>query len=552
LEDTDHTYQDKYALVEFVINSAIASYGNALKHVGIKDDILHQALEKTHDSKLRVELEFVGTLWSDFVKEQERQISRQEYEKIQKQVPDNENTRDGTTATTETLTIKQKVWDVHHTMNLSFDLTLKCKDSSPLTILQHSTQVPIVLTHYHQGETKQLINAKSKEILDLHWFLQMIPRGTESSFVIDRQRQDTCKTPVRNENVKDAVDFAKAVHEWSCAVHSFMVLSRQFLARYDAKIQSLESSPPTVTGEDVFVPIVPLLENATVLSKSDLEEMLKLQVKTLNSVTSAMVKKYSHVDFFSSEYLLLEICACHLKALPQRMMSSVAYVEHLLKTQLFQAIGKKINGDDFDKFMQFHNRKFFGKEYSPQPFSYSVRRPGFYPDGVISVESSTAATTGTLEGFVPIETLVQAVAPDKVPSMSIPVDAATSVDLEGQVYLHGWMQHVWQESGHGKSHRIVARAHEFSRFLLIVGTMGGPNVFVPKHAIILKDKDEVIIPLLADILPSAKEFKDAIASLSPEQQEFAKAFRAMQLESSVFGFVCDTVKASVGKIAEFT
>jgi len=29
-----------------------------------------------------------------------------------------------------------------------------------------------------------------------------------------------------------------------------------------------------------------------------------------------------------------------------------------------------------------------------------------------------------------------------------------------------------------------------------------------------------------------QEFKDAIASLSPEQQQFAKAFRAMQLEPS--------------------
>lgn len=29
----------------------------------------------------------------------------------------------------------------------------------------------------------------------------------------------------------------------------------------------------------------------------------------------------------------------------------------------------------------------------------------------------------------------------------------------------------------------------------------------------------------------AEEFKDAIASLSPEQQQFAKAFRAMQLDA---------------------
>eukprot|EP01046_Picozoa_sp_COSAG06_P028007 COSAG06_NODE_2501_length_6754_cov_6.727122_6_plen_89_part_00 len=32
-----------------------------------------------------------------------------------------------------------------------------------------------------------------------------------------------------------------------------------------------------------------------------------------------------------------------------------------------------------------------------------------------------------------------------------------------------------------------------------------------------------------------KEFRDAIKSLSPEQQRFAMAFRNMQLESSVFG-----------------
>jgi hypothetical protein len=38
--------------------------------------------------------------------------------------------------------------------------------------------------------------------------------------------------------------------------------------------------------------------------------------------------------------------------------------------------------------------------------------------------------------------------------------------------------------------------------------------------------------------PTAKEeFKDAVVSLSPEQRAFAESFRAMQLESSVFG-VC--------------
>jgi hypothetical protein len=50
-------------------------------------------------------------------------------------------------------------------------------------------------------------------------------------------------------------------------------------------------------------------------------------------------------------------------------------------------------------------------------------------------------------------------------------------------------------------------------------------------------QDEVIISLLLDELPTAKEFKDAVKSLSPEQQRFARAYRKMQLSSSIFG-VC--------------
>ena len=41
-EDAEHTYEDKYALAEFVVNSAIASYGNVLNHIGVRDNILDQ------------------------------------------------------------------------------------------------------------------------------------------------------------------------------------------------------------------------------------------------------------------------------------------------------------------------------------------------------------------------------------------------------------------------------------------------------------------------------------------------------------------------------
>jgi hypothetical protein len=46
----------------------------------------------------------------------------------------------------------------------------------------------------------------------------------------------------------------------------------------------------------------------------------------------------------------------------------------------------------------------------------------------------------------------------------------------------------------------------------------------------------------------AKEFKDAIASLSPEQEDFAKSFRAMQLESSVLGVCVIQIKPQLEEL----
>lgn len=66
---------------------------------------------------------------------------------------------------------------------------------------------------------------------------------------------------------------------------------------------------------------------------------------------------------------------------------------------------------------------------------------------------------------------------------------------------------------------------QFSSFVLLVGRVASSDLFEPKHAIIIKDKDDLLIPLLADPLPTAGEFRDAISSLSPEQQRFAQAYR---------------------------
>ncbi len=82
----------------------------------------------------------------------------------------------------------------------------------------------------------------------------------------------------------------------------------------------------------------------------------------------------------------------------------------------------------------------------------------------------------------------------------------------------------------------------------MVGRIIGPKTFDPKHAIILKDKDDLKIPLDFETIPSAKEFKESISSISEEQQRFAKAFRSMQLESTLFGVCVVQIKPQLERL----
>jgi len=95
---------------------------------------------------------------------------------------------------------------------------------------------------------------------------------------------------------------------------------------------------------------------------------------------------------------------------------------------------------------------------------------------------------------------------------------------------------------------LIARARQFSSFILVVGKIISAEKFDPKCAIIIKDKDELDIPLDMNTIPTPKEFRDAIESLSPEQQRFAKAIRSMQLASTLFGIVIIQIKPQLEKL----
>ena len=225
---------------------------------------------------------------------------------------------------------------------------------------------------------------------------------------------------------------------------------------------------------------------------------------------------------------------------------SVDYIEQMLTQQLIVAIGKQVHANDFEEFTKFHfKNKFFAEQFQPTPFCFAMRgHPGQYPDGILSIESATA-TSSKME---PIETFARHLECDKdTPPIHVPLNASTTVLITGDRYLHGWLCHSFFGQN-PPQYQLAARARQFSCFLVMVGKMAGPDEFAPQEAIILQNKDEVLIPLLLNQLPTAKEFNDAISSMSPEQQSFAKAFRAMQLESSVFGVCVVKVKPQLESV----
>jgi hypothetical protein len=61
-------------------------------------------------------------------------------------------------------------------------------------------------------------------------------------------------------------------------------------------------------------------------------------------------------------------------------------------------------------------------------------------------------------------------------------------------------------------------------------------------------QDMLAIPLLLSTIPAPKEFRDAIESLSPEQQAFCKAYRKMQLAGSLFAVAVVQIKPQLERL----
>mmetsp|Transcript_2711 Transcript_2711/g.9870 ORF Transcript_2711/g.9870 Transcript_2711/m.9870 type:complete len:1019 (-) Transcript_2711:1160-4216(-) len=329
------------------------------------------------------------------------------------------------------------------------------------------------------------------------------------------------------------------------------------------EMPTAEGGSETGTGVAVAVRETALADaaapsNATavLLGRSDVAALLSEQRKTIRekraaNEASGLQPSTAADRFITLAEVTIGIGFSHLGNVCEHGFEAIEACEALLHKQLVAAIGHELQPHEFDGFLRSHAPHIFGHEaFRPKPFCFAVRRPGHHPEGTLSLVSSVDGGSSQ----EPIQTLLVAAHSSAAaaaggdappPPMTFPLSAASVVEFRGDRFLHGYVAHAFGPGASSKSLSLVARARQFSSFILLVGTLASATEFNPKAAAIVKDKDELTVPLGLETLPTPKEFKDAIASLSPEQQSFCRAVRKLQLASTTFAIAVIQIKPAL-------
>eukprot|EP00026_Physarum_polycephalum_P002207 Phypoly_transcript_02212.p1 GENE.Phypoly_transcript_02212~~Phypoly_transcript_02212.p1 ORF type:complete len:944 (+),score=196.07 Phypoly_transcript_02212:68-2899(+) len=539
--DVHHEYEDKYVLSEFLATSAIATFLNSLEFLGLTGKNWEQVKEwsKQKNVTLRLRADESCKFLKKVVRTEES---------------DKNVTKAGIFGTFSSFTatkITEYLWEYTVKWEL---VAFAGVDSENAVVLQ---------SHNGTTELKTLLETPPKPQnlvrppidINITWLLQNTDDTKTPKFAIDRNSKK-CHTPRRNAQVEDALTFFYAFHIWGeevCRYFKYTIFPEQLNHGYDLS---------ALNAESIFVPVLPLFEDPSPSTSSSsssttsstsshalpkippvfANSFLAEQAHSMEEKRKELAKAFpQNAQVITLTEANVVVTLLHLNRVTESYSEGVDFIEDMLYKQLVAAIGKVVTPVDFSNYLAFHNRKIFNEAYRPQAFSYAIRRPEHYPEGVLSIEAQL--DDGILSS--PITTIVaerKAAHP-----MRFSLNAATKVSFYGDRYLHGYVSH--QFAGYsGTELSLYARARQFSSFILLVGRIVSADLFEPKYATIIQNKDELKIPLLLETIPTPKEFKDAIASLSPEQQRFCKAFRSMQLESTLFGVCVIQIKPQLEKL----
>ena len=539
--DVNHSYGDKYELAEFLTQAAVGGYQDSMGMMGTFDmSKISEWLKAGKQVSLRYQVEKNCT----FIKSAKREV-----ENATKYVTEYKNSGSSSTSTRtdKTITtITEWFWsyEVQHKLflypgndpNISISLSdVSCANKIDLKTTTEDSPYPK--------------NSISDPVdVTITWLLE----HTNVAFKIDRS-PTSCRTPSNNPSVALAIAFAEEISMWSNAVQT--AISEVFSVQETHLSESKEVTLSDCLHKEAFIPVIPILENNSessaevlritdgrsppaMLQANDCQALLLEHKRSLDEMFSKFSSMTSGKLLINSKTLKLSNLCHHLVRLSQYFHDGIYYIEQMLMNQLVAAIGKHLYRPDFCEYMDYHNRNTFRSDTCRiEGFSYAVRKDGKTPEGVLSVVADY--------NNQPIQTVPRVIAHD--PPMTFELNASAKVSFTGKKYIHGYVNYNFGSESE-TSLIMSVRARQFSCYAMLLGKIGGNDLFIPTESMIVRDKDDYRIPILLETIPTPKEFKERIESLSPEQRRFAKSYREMQLAGTLFGIVIIQIKPQLEKV----
>mmetsp|Transcript_5914 Transcript_5914/g.13976 ORF Transcript_5914/g.13976 Transcript_5914/m.13976 type:complete len:977 (-) Transcript_5914:254-3184(-) len=551
--DVFHRYLDKFLLVEFLTNSALASQISCLQALGLTSAQLQML--RSWASENSVSLQFCAEERCKFLREESRDIEGSR--KVEEVTVAGASLIETTTKVVTT--VREYVWSFSVQYELIAFRGVGAEADDRIVFRSRSGSSEIKT----QGKEPPFSEVKVHKLdpVNMSFLLRSLREDAPQSagFSICRENAK-CRTPTRNSEVEASQKHFAQFQTWAQAIVHFQT---EMCRRIDTK--SFETS---VSAEGIFQPVLPLLEDpntraivqvpgsgdlidlgsqdperGATLSLGDANRFLQEERRSLEAKFGELAQAFPQSEsvITAAEAQLL-VTTLHCNVVCSQYEDALRYVEDMLRKQLVAAIGKQVSPKDFGDYMTFHSRKLFAEAFAPQPFCFAVRRSELHsPEGTVSIEKS---------GGEPVSTMVAQT--EASWPMEFALNASSSVSFVGQHYLHAFLSHQFTcglfDSPSKEAFHLVSRARQFSSMIVLVGRVVSSTTFDPKQAFIVQNKDELSIGLELSTIPTAREFRDAIESLSPEQQRFAKAIRSMQLESTLFGLVIVHIKPQLEKV----
>jgi len=557
-----HTFDDKYHLADISTRTAISAIRNSLDHAtnGSFSKCLPQMLKWYRANKTVIM----------------RTSAEEKCAFTQTTVTDVKSNTSHMSATTSTLfgtSVSQsftitKVTEHEWHYQVDWETFVYPGDegisSSSKAVLASSSSSTSLITRSDKPITPRLLHrAAIAEEVDLTWLLKALGGSAAAAdgigeaavtFSIDRSNEKTCHTPRRNAQVAEALSFFQLLTFYKSTVQNYL-MQVDSVAEIKERPAGTYDAICTAAGQ-LFDPLPAafVLEEkgggtgkGAVLTPADIEAVLQRQCDLLDDALVRVMPSIPPATSLFNDETVRMVLGYHLiGAVGSSYSEQVQEIENMLTEQLIGAIGKILQPRHFAEYMDYHHRQLFDATHAPRGFCQAIRRVDHCPEGTLTLEQQdekgdyqpvpcfVAARSSTTDG-------------EGASPMRFPLNASANLTFFGNQYLHSFVMHQFS-SVKPAPIRLAARARQFSSFVLMIGSMSGPTSFEPESAIIIKNKDDLLIPLLLETIPTPKQFRDAIESLSPEQQRFAKQFRAMQLNATLFAIVVIQIKPQLERV----